>query len=94
MDYQLILTILAEGEDFTGLSSTYSPFLTQFCYTILSIDDHKVESPESFTVNLRFMSGQQSQTILNPSSVTVVIIDDDGKLHSTAGHWWFNGWVY
>ena len=54
------------------------------CITIVTIEDDKVELPHILVITLEAKI-PSSQLSINPCSVTVVIMDDDGK-----GYKWYN----
>ena len=69
---------VAGPSDYTGVSRqlSFQPGGTELCTTINIINDVILEDSETFSVQL---TATDQAVILNPSSATVSIIDNDGE---------------
>ena len=67
------------GKDYTEVFGIFSPSSGKKCWTLQTLDNDKAQSSRYFTFS--FASGQgDMNTVIQPSSVTVTITDDDCEI--------------
>ena len=81
------LTLLIIGgeepdHDFLVMTNSTLILSTDYPNDTISIrihDDEAIESTESFNISLYFVGVPPPRVTLNPSTVTVIIVDNDGR---------------
>ena len=71
------------GEDYNAVSVTYELLNAFQCWNLQTLDNDRAQSSRYFTFS--FASGEgDTYTVIQPSSVTVIIADNDSKqiIHS------------
>ena len=76
------VVLITDEQDFIVMTDSPLILSTEYQNATISIyifDDNLIEHMEFFSISLYFVGGLLPRMTLNPSTATVVILDDDGR---------------
>lgn len=94
LQYWITLTLhtysISADDDYNALSTNYQPLTVPnpfMCFIVSTMENREVDAPRDFTVS--FAQTVDPLTVIQPSSIRVNILDDDGewsRVRVASGH--------